>query len=214
MHPLAHYFLRPSNSNHRQYEALRALCVDQLPLQQAAERFGYSPGSLRNLLAAFRRDPQRPFFLPPRQSASQRPPDHPRRKLRQRILALRAQNLSAYQIRDLLRHEGLPASVSHIAQVLRAAGLPRLPRRTRSQVRGALKPLPAPLASVEALDLSPRSFRTPFGGLFLFLPFLAQLRFDSLVRRCSLPGSRTIPPVCAALSVLALKLWGIGRPLS
>ena len=65
---------------------------------------------------------------------------------------------------------------------------------------------------VTAYILSPRSFRTDFGGLFLFLPFLARLRFDSLLRRCGLPGSQTIPPVCAALSVLALKLWGIGRP--
>ena len=212
MHPLADHFLLPSNPNHRQYEALRALCVEQLPLREAAARFGYSPGSLRNLLAAFRRDPQRPFFLPARQSASQRPPDHPRQKLRQRILALRAKDLSAYQIRDQLRHDGLSASVSHIAQVLRSAGLPRLPRRTRRQIRDSVKPLPAPLASAQALDLSPRSFRTDFGGLFLFLPFLARLRFDTLVQRCGLPGSHTIPPVSAALSVLALKLWGIGRP--
>ena len=212
MHPLANHFLQPANSNHRQYEALRALCVDQLPLEKAAARFGYSPGSLRNLLAAFRKNPRRPFFLPPRQAASQHPPEHPRQVLRQRILALRSENLSAYQIRDRLKDEGLAASVSHIAQVLRQAGLPRLPRRSRRQIRNSVKPLPAPLASAQALDLSPRSFRTAFGGLFLFLPFLAQLRFDALVRRCGLPGSDTIPPVSAALSVLALKLWGIGRP--
>ena len=212
MHPLVPHFLQPTNSNHRQYEALRALCVDQLPLEKAAAQFGYSPGSLRNLLAAFRKNPQRPFFLPPRQAAARRPPEHPRQRLRQRILALRSENLSAYQIRDRLRDEGLAASVSHIAQVLRQAGLPRLPRRSRRQIEDSVKPIPAPLASAQALDLSPRSFRTDFGGLFLFLPFLAQLKFDSLVQRCGLPGSDTIPSVSAALAVLALKLWGIRRP--
>ena len=212
MHPLAHVFLQPANSCHRQYEALRALCVEELSLNEAAQRFGYSPGSLRNLLADLRHNPRRPFFLPPRQSTSRRSSDHPRQRLRQRILALRSQNLSAYQIRDRLRQEDLSASVSYISQVLRSAGLPRLPRRTRRQIQESVKPLPAPLASVHALDLSPRSFRTDFGGLFLFLPFLVQLRFDSLVQRCGMPGSQTIPSLCATLSVLALKLWGIGRP--
>ena len=59
MNDLAIRFLQPSNPNHRRYEALRALLVDQLPLPEAAQRFGYSPGSLRNLLSDFRRHPER-----------------------------------------------------------------------------------------------------------------------------------------------------------
>ena len=57
---------------------LRSVCVDQLPLREAAARFGYSPGSLRNLLAAFRRNPRCSFFLPTGHSASERPPTHGR----------------------------------------------------------------------------------------------------------------------------------------
>ena len=55
-------FLQPSNSTHRQYEALRSFFVDQLPSKAAAVRFGYSPGSFRGLVLQF---PSRPFFLPP-----------------------------------------------------------------------------------------------------------------------------------------------------
>ena len=45
----ARFFLEPRNSAHRQYEALRAYFVDRLASAQAAERFGYSPGSFRVL---------------------------------------------------------------------------------------------------------------------------------------------------------------------
>jgi hypothetical protein len=43
-------------------------------------------------------------------------------------------------------------------------------------------------------------------GVFLFLPLLARLRLDPLVRQAGYPGSRMVPAVSALLSLLALKL--------
>jgi hypothetical protein len=43
-------------------------------------------------------------------------------------------------------------------------------------------------------------------GLFLFLPLLAQLGFDRLVREADYPGSKMIPADAALLSLLTLKL--------
>jgi hypothetical protein len=43
-------------------------------------------------------------------------------------------------------------------------------------------------------------------GLFLFLPLLARLRFDTLVEQAGYPGSRSGPAVAALLSLLVLKL--------
>ena len=209
---LERFFLQPANPNHRRYEALRALFVDKLPVPEAARRFDYAPGSLRNLASAFRHNPDRPFFLPPSRSPRTPPDDDSAQALRQRVLALRQRKLSAYQISRILGHENLPASVPTVSKILRQAGLPRLPRRTRSQIDAAERVLRAPAASALRLDLSPRSFRTSFGGLFLFLPALAQLRFHSLVSQLGLPGSRSLPAPQAALSLLALKLWGVGRP--
>jgi hypothetical protein len=48
--------------------------------------------------------------------------------------------------------------------------------------------------------------RTRLAGLFLFLPLLAQVRFDHLVGQAGYPGSRMIPAGAALLSLLALKL--------
>jgi hypothetical protein len=63
------------------------------------------------------------------------------------------------------------------------------------------------VADVRQLDLVPgRSWRTRVAGIFLFLPLLARLRFDQLVRQAGYPGSRMVPAVGALLSLLALKL--------
>jgi hypothetical protein len=48
--------------------------------------------------------------------------------------------------------------------------------------------------------------RTRVAGIFLFLPLLAQLRFDRLVTAAAYPGSEMVPAPAALLSLLALKL--------
>src|ERR1700693_2249838 len=97
---LADRFLQPVNATHRQYEALRAYCVEDLPSAQAAARFGYSPGSFRVLVHAFRQDPQRAFFLTPAKGPQTAPKKD---RLRDRVVPLRKQNLSIYDISCTLR---------------------------------------------------------------------------------------------------------------
>jgi hypothetical protein len=48
------FFLEPGQSTHRRYEALRAIFVEGLPLDQVADRFGYRPTALRSLISRFR----------------------------------------------------------------------------------------------------------------------------------------------------------------
>ena len=43
-------------------------------------------------------------------------------------------------------------------------------------------------------------------GVFLFLPLLAQLRFDDMITQADYPGSGMVPPPAALLSLLTLKL--------
>ena len=71
----ARVFLEPSNSTHRQYEALRAFFVDRLPGAEVARRFGYTPGSFRVLVHQFRQHPRRSFFLHPGQGTPVRTQD-------------------------------------------------------------------------------------------------------------------------------------------
>jgi len=199
-------FLQPANAAHRRYEALRAFLVEGLSSEQAARRFGYSPGSFRVLVHHFRRDPGRPFFLPDQSPGLRRPETR-----RQRILALRKQNLSIYDISRALAHEGESLTPAAIADLLAAEGFARLPRRRDDQRPVEARPVRADVADARQLDLSVRTFRTRFGGLFLFLPDLIGCGLDGILRRCGFPGSEMIPAGCALRSLLALKLFGNAR---
>jgi hypothetical protein len=205
---LTQVFLEPTNSTHRQYEALRAFFVDGLPSAEAARRFGYTPGSFRVLAHQFRENPRRDFFLTAAKGPHVAPKADP---LRDRVIALRKQNLSIYDISRNLSHQGDPLSPVAVAQILKDEGFARLPRRADDERPAGSRPTTADVADVRQLDLKPASFRTKFGGLFLFLPVLASIPLDRILHEAGFPGSQMIPPGCAMRSLLALKLFGTAR---
>ena len=205
---LSRLFLEPTNATHRQYEALRAFFVDRLPSAEAARRFGYTPGSFRVLVHQFRQNPRRDFFLKPAKGPQSAPKTDP---VRDRVIALRKENLSIYDISRNLAHEGHPLSPVAVAQILKDEGFARLPRRADDERPPGSRPTTADVADVRQLDLSPQSFRTKFGGLFLFLPMLASIPLDRILRESGFPGSEMIPPGAALRSLLALKLFGTAR---
>lgn len=204
----SHHFLEPEGAGHRQYEALRAYFVEGLSSAQAAARFGYTPGSFRSLVHQFRQEPARNFFAstPAEAQVTQQ-----RDQRRQRIVALRKQNLSIYDISQVLTKEDQPMSPVAVGNVLNQEGFARLPRRRDDERPPGTRPTVADVANVEQLNLKPRQFRTKFGGLFLFLPDLVASNLDRLLARASFPGSDMIPAGHAIRSLLALKLFGNAR---
>jgi Transposase DDE domain len=206
-HP-AQAFLQPANATHRQYEALRAYFVDKLPSKEAARRFGYSEGSFRVLVHHFRQDPSRPFFLSPAKGPQQAPKSDP---VRHQIVQARKQNLSIYDIQRLLLDQGHSLSPTSIGILLKQEGFARLPRRADEERPDHPQPHRAPVADVQQLDLAPRQLRTQFGGLFLFVPYLAQISSESIFEDNGFPGSKMIPASHAIRSLLGLKLYGCAR---
>jgi len=193
---------------------LRAYFVDQLSSHEAAAKFGYTPGSFRVLCHQFRQEPQRPFFLADR-AASRRtvpsatPPKTSR--LHEKVIALRKQNFSIYDIVRALQLEQEALSAPAVWSILRAAGFAKLPRRRDEERPVGTYPTKAPVADVRQVDWSAREWRTDFGGLFLFVPMLVALRFEELVQQIALPRSEMIPAGCALRSLLGLKLFGNAR---
>jgi hypothetical protein len=205
---LARFFLEPTNATHRQYEALRAYFVEKLPAAKVALRFGYTPGSFRVLAHKFRKNPRRDFFLPPQKGPKAAPKKN---RVREMVIALRKQNLSIYDISRALKNEGERLSPVAVSLMLKEEGFARLPRRRDEERPGAAGPRAAAVADVRQLDLSARTFRTKFGGLFLFVPYLTSVAFDKVIRKAGLPGSKMIPAAHAMRSLLALKLFGNAR---
>ena len=204
------FFRAPETTTQRQYEALRAYFVEELPGPEVARRFGYTPGAFRVLCHQFRHDPaQRAgFFQVPRRG----PKDAPARdRVRDRAVALRKRNLSVYDIQRELAEAGHTVSINTLTLLLREEGFARLPRRGDDERPPTIKPEPADTADVRALSLAPRSFRTRLGGLFLFIPLMRDVRLAEVLGQAKLPGSQMIPAEQAVRTLLALKLIGKER---
>jgi hypothetical protein len=205
----AAFFLAPDVRTQRQYEALRAFFVEELPSAAAAQRFGYSPGSFRVLCHQFRHDPEkRTSFFRPLPRAHPAPARDPVREL---VIAMRKRNLSVYDIQRELAAGNHRISINALTVLLREEGFARLPRRRDEERPTAVKAEMAEIADVRRLDLAPRSFRTTVAGLFLFVPLLQGINLRRVVQAGRLPGSKMIPAEQAVRSLLALKLLGTER---
>lgn len=204
------FFLSPEQPLQRQYEALRAFFVEQLPSAVAARRFGYSPGGFRVLVYQFRHDPERraAFFRQIRRGPRSAPA---RDRVRESAVGLRKRNLSVYDIQRELAQAGHHISINALTVLLREEGFVRLPRRRDEDRPATLKPEVAAVADIGRLDLSPRSFRTTVAGLFLFVPLLEGIDLGRVVEAGRLPSSKMIPAEQAVRSLLALKLLGAER---
>jgi hypothetical protein len=204
--------LSPVNALHRQYEALRAFYVDKIPGKDVASRFNYTPGSFRLLCHQFRQNPEVPFFLENRHAlraaavAAKKPS-----ALHERVLALRKQNCSIYDIQRALEQKHQRLSAPAIWKILKTHGFAKLPRRADEQRPVNARVEAAPVADARAFSLEPRHFCTEFGGLFLFIPLLVAMRFEAVMARVPLPGTLQIPAVHAIRALLALKLFGRAR---
>jgi len=197
---LERVFLEPTAPTHRQYEALRAYFVEGLPSQEAAKRFGSTPGSFRVLWHQFRQHPHRSFFLQPRKGPHHAPKRDP---VRDHVVTLRKQNFSIDDISAALKAAGHHLSPVTISLLWKEEGFARLPRRADDERPAPPRPTAAAVTDVRRLDLRPRQLRTTFGGLFLLLPSLAAIPFDQLLDEAGLPGSKKIPAAHAMRALLA-----------
>jgi hypothetical protein len=206
----AQFFDAAESPLQRQYEALRLFFVEGDSSAEVAERFGYTPGSFRVLCHRFRHDLdfRNGFFQVTRPGPNHAPL---RDRTRDLVVALRKQYLSVYDIERELAQSGHTLSAHSITVILQEEGFARLPRRRDDERPSTTRPESAAVADVRLLDISPRSFRTRLGGLFVFVPVMRDLRLAEVVRQAQLPGSAMIPAEQAVRTLLALKLMGKER---
>jgi transposase len=135
------FFAAPATPRQRQYEALRAFYVEELPSAEVAQRFGYSPGAFRVLCHAFRSGALPEFFA----TAHPGPRGQPKKsRAHEQIVALRKRNYSVYEISQALKKQGTPLSATAVREVLAAEGFAPLPRRLDEERPSASVPTPKP----------------------------------------------------------------------
>src|SRR5450755_2437149 len=204
-------FIQPTASAQRRYEALRAYFVEELSPDEIAERFGYRKASVQTLISTYRDADLSELF----QTARPGPKRQPKKDAaRERAILLRRQRHGIEEIVSELERAGTPLSRTAVWEILRDAGLSRMPKPV-----AAPKPEPSPerlmapkvhvLEDAEWPEMG--SVQTQHAGLFLLVPELAALDLSGLIEAAGWPSTSQLQAIHSVLSLLALKLAGRRR---
>ena len=203
------WFTAPQQVNQRRYEALRAFFVEGLTHAQVAERFGYTRWSMVSLVREYRAG-RLELFAPPRKPGPAPGVAPAKDRARGRVIELRRQGLSSYEISRQLASEEKPLNRTGVAEILAEEGFGRLLRHPEpnSSISPATAGRDTHLPRTGTLDLEAWPARVESGkaGLLLLVPDLLALDLPSLVAAAGYPGSRVVPAISWLLSLLALKL--------
>jgi transposase len=203
------WFITPEQVNHRRYEALRAFHVEGLSYAQAGDRFGYTRWAMVNLVREYRAG-RLELFAPPRRPGPPPGSAPAKDRARGRVIELRRQGLSTYEISARLAVEGTPLNRTSVGEVLTEEGFGRLLRHP-GPVASASPATPGRdtrLPRAARLDFAswPATVETGKAGLLLLVPDLVALELPALVSDAGYPGTRVVPALSWLLSLLALKL--------
>jgi transposase len=195
--------------NHRRYEALRGYFVDGLTYAQAGARFGYTRWAMINLVREYRAG-KLELFAPPRKPGPPPGSAPAKDRVRGRVIELRRDGLSTYEISAQLATEGTPLNRTSVGEILAEEGFGRLLRHPEptASTSPATVGRDTRLPRTARLDFAswPATIETGKAGLLLLIPDLVELGLHDLVKRAGYPGTRVVPAVSWLLSLLALKL--------
>jgi hypothetical protein len=208
-HDAASTFTAPEQVNHRRYEALRAHFVDGLSHAQAGARFGYTRWAMVNLVRDYRNG-KLTLFAPPRKPGRVPGSAPAKDRVRARVIELRREGLSTYEISARLATEHTPLNRTSVGEILAEEGFGRLLRHPQptASTSPATHGRDTRLPRTARLDFGswPATVETGKAGLLLLVPDLVSLGLPELVKQARYPGTRVVPAVSWLLSLLALKL--------
>jgi hypothetical protein len=205
----AEWFTAPEQVNQRRYEALRAFHVEGLTHAQAGERFGYTRWGMVNLVREHRAG-KLDLFAAPRKPGPPPGVAPAKDRARGRVIDLRRQGLSTYEISAQLATEGTPLNRTSVAEILTEEGFGRLIRHPGPEASTSVatpgRDTRLPRTARIDFDAWPTTVETGKAGLLLLIPDLVTLGLPALVAQAGYPGTRVVPAVSWLLSLLALKL--------
>jgi len=133
----AEFFTAPEQVNQRRYEALRGFFVEGLTHAQAGQRFGYTRWAMVNLVREHRAG-RLELFAPPRKPGPPPGVAPAKDRGRGRVIELRRQGLSTYEISARLAGEGTPLNRTSVGEILTEEGFGRLLRHPAEQASTAV----------------------------------------------------------------------------
>src|SRR5487761_1593321 len=172
----AEAFTAPAQVNQRRYEALRAYFTEGLSYAEAGARLGYTRWAMINLVRDYRAG-KLELFAPPRRPGPLPGVAPAKDRARGRVIALRRQGLSAYEISARLAAEGTPLNRTSVGEILAGEGFGRLLRHPEPEASAspdtAGRDTTLPPASVIDFDDWPARADTGMAGLLLVIPAIS-----------------------------------------
>jgi transposase len=204
-------FTQPTLAAQRRYEALRAYDVEELSAAEIAERFGYTKASVQTLISQYRDQDLSGLFSSSRPGPKRQPKKDAAREL---AIALRRERHGIEEIVAELERAGTPLSRTAVWEILKEAGLSRMPKPAAKPGGGGQpERLSAPKVRVLEDAQWPETGRleTQHAGLFLLIGDLIELDLPGLVKEAGWPSTSQLGAVHSVLSLMALKLAGRRR---
>ena len=195
--------------NHRRYEALRAYFVDGATYAQAGQRFGYTRWAMINLVREYRAG-KLTLFAPPRKPGPPPGSAPAKDRVRGRVIELRRDGLSTYEISARLAIEGTPLNRTSVGEILAEEGFGRLLRHpeptasTSPATHGRDTRLPRTARA--GLRQLARDHRDRQGRITAAHTGSGRARPARPGETGGYPGTRVVPAASWLLSLLALKL--------
>lgn len=205
------YFTKPTLSNHKQYEALRALFVDKKNVKDVAKKFGYTVNTVYSLIRDFKnnfKENKNVFFI---ETTAGRKNKYSEEETDEIIIELRKKYLSVPDIKAVLDSKNIKTSSSYIYLTIMKQGFVRLPRRSKADKHNIkIQKITAPIS--EELSMNNEIFSTHDTlGLLCMLPYLVKLNIHKAIQDSNYPETTSINKVSSILSFLSLKLSGMRR---
>src|SRR6266540_2427381 len=204
--PEAEFFATPTDTAQRRYEALRAYFLEGATAAQAAARFGYAEASVQAMVRDFRAG-DRAFFARRRPGPATAPA---KQAARAEVLRLRAAGHSVTEITAALASGPTPLNRTGVWELLHGEGYQRLATRPPDQ-RGSPRREHPPRTRRSTWPPQPLRLASDYAGVLLLVPGLIALDLPAAVSAARLPGTREVPALHSALSLLALKAIGRRR---
>lgn len=201
------FFLEPTMTTHKQYEALRTYYVEGITAREVADQFGYTYRAMTSLITAYRKkldlDPTGSFFFV--ENKAGRKVGSNTNQAKTVIINLRKKYYSVPDIKVVLDALGIIVSEKNIYNIISAEGFSRLPRRAKL-VRQQLEQVQLPAEKSCPLSFSKEIIKSSNAGVLMFLPLIKTYHLDTVINKSAYPGTSQIDKTASILSFLALKL--------
>ena len=206
---LLDYFKNPATQRQKQYEAVRAVIVENESAESVAKKFNYKQSTVYSLVRDAKAGKLELF------PTVQKGPKQKRTStiIQNKIIDYRRDGLSTFDIQERLWSEQIRISINTIDRILKDSGFKKLKRRTNKErgITSKKKVLPERSQKLDFSELKPFNIDCPTVGVFFFIPYLLESGIIDIVKECKLPESSDIGNTEACLSMLLLKLVGNKR---